>query len=175
MVVGGGRNEARRAVQAVKSGLPAGPTGQTCIPAAAVQPELTPIRPPPASLPDRFLLCRHATPTNYGGLTRNRLDCDLKLRFIFLVGFSVCVCVCVKGKGRAVRGAAGLWDVWADEGRCTGSISITGSPLSNASRLPQYTNVSDLEAVVSNTLLLSQHPSALHTSVRSLFIFPRCP
>lgn len=67
--------------------------GQTCIPAAAVQPELTPIRPSPALLPDRFLLCRHATPTNYGGLTRNRLDCDLKLRFIFLVGLRVCVCV----------------------------------------------------------------------------------
>lgn len=60
--------------------------GQTCIPAVALQPELTPIRPPPALLPDRFQLCRDVTPTNYGGLTRNRLDCDLKLRFIFHVG-----------------------------------------------------------------------------------------
>lgn len=32
----------------------------------ALQPELTPIRPPPALLSDRFQLCRHVTPTNYG-------------------------------------------------------------------------------------------------------------
>lgn len=63
-----------------------GLAGKTCIPAEAVQPELTPIRPPPASLPNRLQLCRHVTPTNYAGLTRNRLDCDLKLRFIFHEG-----------------------------------------------------------------------------------------
>lgn len=56
-----------------------GPARRTCILGVALQPELTPIRPPPALLSDRFQLCRRVTPTNYGGVTRNRLDCDLKL------------------------------------------------------------------------------------------------
>ena len=69
--------------------------GQTCIPAAVQQLQLTSIRPPLASLPNRFLLSRHATPTNYGRLTLNRLDCDPKLWFIFTLNLCMCVCVCV--------------------------------------------------------------------------------
>ena len=84
---GEGKNYARRMLQAVRSSPSEEPAGQTCIPAAALQPELTPIRPPPALLRDRFQLCCHVTPTNYGRLTWNRLDCDLKLRFIFHVGW----------------------------------------------------------------------------------------
>lgn len=77
---------------------------KTCIPAAVQQLQLTSIRPPLASLPDRFLLSRHSTPTNYGRLTLNRLDCDLKLRLIF---FCECMCVCfsVRQRGGGAPGA----------------------------------------------------------------------
>lgn len=81
-------------IQVAGSALPEELRGQTCIPAAVLQLQLTSIRPPPASLPDRFLLSLHATPTNYGRLTQNRLNCDLKLGFIFL-----CVRMCVCGRG----------------------------------------------------------------------------
>jgi len=43
--------------------------GRLRIPAAMQEPELTPIRPPPAQLPDRYQPGRRVTPTNYGGLT----------------------------------------------------------------------------------------------------------
>lgn len=86
-------------VRAVRSALPEELRGQTCIPAAVLQLQLTSIRPPLASLPNRFLLSRHATPTNYGRLTRNRLDGDLKLRFIFLC---VCMCACFCAVGEAL-------------------------------------------------------------------------
>lgn len=95
------RNEQSRMIQVARSALAEELRGQTCIPAAVLQLQLTSIRPPLAPLPNRFLLSRHATPTNYGGLTQNRLNCDLKLRFIFLcVSMRVRVCgVCVCGRG----------------------------------------------------------------------------
>lgn len=91
---------------------------------------------------------------------------------LFFLWASACVCVC---KGREWGRCAGLWDVGADEGRCTGSISITvsASP-APIGWLPQYTSVSDLEAVLSKTLLLSQHPripAACAAVTRSLY-FP---
>lgn len=52
-----------------------------------------------------------------------------------------------------------------------GSISITGSTSLAPNWLPQYTYMSDLEAVVSNTLLLTQHPSFMCLSTYSLY-FP---
>lgn len=107
------RNEESGTAQAVKSAPPEGLSGgrlgggggQTCIPAAVQQLQLTSIRPPLAPLPHRFLLSRHATPNNYGRLTPNRLDCDLKLRFIFLCE---CMRVCFfssreRGGGEVLR------------------------------------------------------------------------
>lgn len=98
------RNEESRIARGGKSAPTEELGGQTCIPAAVQQLQLTSIRPPLALLPDRFLLSRHATSTNYGRLTPNRLDCDLF--------FSVNVCVCASSVGG---------------GRCSGSILITRS------------------------------------------------
>lgn len=108
------RNEQSGMIQVAGSALPEELRGQTCIPAAVLQLQLTSIRPPPASLPNRFLLSLHATPTNYGRLTQNRLNCDLKLGFIFLCVKNVCVCVW-KGVGGGV--AVGCLSRWAEVDR----------------------------------------------------------
>lgn len=88
------RNEESRIARGGKSAPTEELGGQTCIPAAVQQLQLTSIRPPLALVPDRFLLSRHATSTNYGRLTPNRLDCDLF--------FSVNVCVCASSVGGEV-------------------------------------------------------------------------